>query len=302
MFAREGGEPAVFRRILVICVFGAFLAVGAPPAQAHGHHGHHHRGFLFTGTDTEEFHGALNGPDRLGRFRTDGPNVVGGRLITTSYPINGMADAGGFLYSGTPRSSTIRKISYSGALLGSVVAGFAPSCCSEDMIVAGRSLYHAHYPAAIEKLDATTGVVIQTYAQSSVVGMTFVTRRDEDEDDDDGHQGDRHHHSTTGRTWSHHRHHDHGREIWISKWGPKQVGTWDPHTNTFTPRFTTPNLAGGLAWDGENKVLWVGMAGGMVVPYRLSGTPYNAGFQPFGPIGDTVDGLEFVDRIHGHHH
>ena len=291
----------MFRRILVICVFGAFLAVGAPPAGANGHHGHHHRGFLFTGTDTEEFGGAVNGPDRLGRFRTDGSNVVGGGLLTTSYPINGMADAGGFLYSGDPYSNTIRKISYSGALLGSVVAGFAPGCCSEDMIVAGRVLYHAHYSGAIEKLDAATGTLLQTYAQSTVVGMTFVTRHHEDEHGD-GHHGDRHHRSTAGRTWSHHRHHDHGREIWISKWGPKQVGTWDPTSNTFTPRFTVPNLAGGLAWDGESKVLWVGMEGGMVVPYRLDGTTYNAGFQPFGPIDDTVDGLEFVPAGHRHHH
>lgn len=293
------------RRILVICAFGAFLVVGAPPALAdgghHGHHGHH-RGFLFTGTDTEEFHGARNGPDRLGRFRTDGPNVVGGGLLTTSFPINGMADAGGFLYSGDPYSNTIRKISYNGTLLGSVVAGFAPSCCSEDMIAAGRVLYHAHYPAAIEKLDATTGALLQTYPQRLVVGMTFVTRHDEDDDDDGDHQGDRHHHSTAGRSSFHHGHHDHGREIWISKWTPKQVGTWDPTTNTFTPRFTVPNLAGGLAWDGESKVLWIGMEGGMVVPYRLDGTPYNAGFQPFGPIDDTVDGLEFVRVGHHHHH
>ena len=75
-------------------------------------------------------------------------------------------------------------------------------------------------------------------------------------------------------------------------------------TNTFTPRFTTPQNAGGLAWDPGKKVLWVGLGGGLVVPYHLNGTPYNAGFRPFGPIADTIDGLEFVRKIHHHgkHH
>ncbi|HMB18277.1 MAG TPA: hypothetical protein VKO41_03095 [Gaiellaceae bacterium] len=39
---------------------------------------------------------------------------------------------------------------------------------------------------------------------------------------------------------------------------------------------------------------------GLVVPYRLNGTPYNSGFQPFGPIDDTIDGLEFVRKIRHH--
>jgi hypothetical protein len=47
-------------------------------------------------------------------------------------------------------------------------------------------------------------------------------------------------------------------------------------------------------------VLWVGQRGGLVVPYRLNGTPYNSGFQPFGPIDDTIDGLEFVRKIRHH--
>jgi hypothetical protein len=65
-----------------------------------------------------------------------------------------------------------------------------------------------------------------------------------------------------------------------------------------------PQNAGGLAWDPGKKVLWVGLGGGLVVPYLLNGTPYNAGFRPFGPITDTIDGLEFVRKIHHHgkHH
>jgi hypothetical protein len=121
------------------------------------------------------------------------------------------------------------------------------------------------------------------------VGITLVNDDDED-DDDQGKSVVRL--DWSGPAWSHH----HDRQIWITKWIPRQVGTWDPATNTFTPRFTTPNRAGGLAWDSAKKVLWVGLLGGTVVPYRLNGTPYNAGFQPFGPIGDTIDGLEFVRK------
>jgi hypothetical protein len=104
--------------------------------------------------------------------------------------------------------------------------------------------------------------------------------------------------------WANHGHGDDEDEsqIWITKWGGRQVGTWDPATNTFTPRFTTPADAGGLAWDSKSRVLWVGLQGGTVVPYHLNGTPYNAGFQPFGPLGgETVDGLEVVKQIHKHH-
>jgi hypothetical protein len=272
----------LIRKILVICLFGSFLVLGASPAQTHG--GRH--GFLFVATDTEEFGGAPNGPDRFIRFRTRGPNVVDSTTITTSYPINGMGDARGFLYSGDPNSNVIRRISYDGRLLGSIVAAYPATCCSEDMILKGRSLYHAHWPSVIEKINPRTGAVVQTYAQPDVVGMTFVT---EDDDDDDRRK-------RFGRFSS--SHHDNDRQIWITKWNGRQVGTWEPATNTFTPRFTTPANAGGLAWDSGRNVLWVGLSGGRLVPYRLNGTPYNPGFQPFGAIGDTIDGLEFVRNIH----
>jgi hypothetical protein len=285
------------RRILVICLGGAFLALGVPSALAHGGHGGHHGRFLFVGTDTEEFHGAPNGPDRLGRFQTRGPNVTGSTIITTNYPINGMTDAYGFLYSGDPNSNVIRRISYNGNLLGSTVAAFPATCCSEDMVLLGRFLYHVHYPSSIEKLNPTTGALVQTYAQPGVVGITLVNDDHENDDDDHGKSVVRLDWSGNP-AWSHH----HDREIWITKWIPQQVGIWDPATNTFTPRFTTPNRAGGLAWDSAKKVLWVGLRGGTVVPYRLDGTPYNAGFQPFGSIDDTIDGLEFVRKGHDHHH
>jgi hypothetical protein len=280
----------LLRRFLVTCLLGFLLILTAPLALASDRK----RGFLFVGTDTEEFRGAPLGPDRLGRFQTRGPNVVGGTIITTNYPINGMADARGFLYSGDPLSNVIRKISYDGRLLRSTVAAFPPTCCSEDMILAGRFLYHAHHPATIEKINPRTGALIQTYAQPDVVGMTFVTEADDDDDDDGEARGRLA--SSGGLAWSHRRKDD--RQIWITKWSARQVGTWDPATNTFTARFTTPDRAGGLAWDPEREVLWVGLRGGRVAPYRLNGTPYNAGFLPFGATSDTIDGLEFVRQIH----
>jgi hypothetical protein len=36
--------------------------------------------------------------------------------------------------------------------------------------------------------------------------------------------------------------------------GGQQVGIWDPATNTFTPVFTTPDLAGGVAWDSSSEL------------------------------------------------
>jgi hypothetical protein len=254
-----------------MCAFTAiFAALSASAAQANTHP----LGALFAGTDEEEFDGAVNGPDHLGRFRTNGPDVVRGKILSTPYPINGMGNGKGFLYAGDPFSNTIRKISYNGSLLGTFVGGFTASCCSEDMIRVGKYIYHAHYPSAIEKLNRRTGALVQTYAQSDVVGMAMVT-------------GGAASSKVLKRAYS-------SGQIWITHWGAGQVGTWDPATNTFTPQFSTPAVAGGLAWDAGNSVLWVGLGGGSVIPYHLDGTPYNAGFQPFGPIGDTVDGLEFI--------
>lgn len=298
------------RRFVVICLFCGFLMAAAAPgqSQANGGHGGKRGGFLFTGTDSEEFGGAVSA-DRLGRFRTRGPNVVAGGIIATAFPINGMTDAHGFLYSGAPRSNVIRRITYDGSLLGSTVAAIPTTCCSEDMILDGRFLYHAHYPSTIEKINAATGALVQTYAQPNVVGMTFVTADDDDDDhgDDDHHGGKKfaRFDLTKGVVLFDHGDDD-DRQIWITKWSARQVGTWDPATNAFTPRFSTPQNAGGLAWDSGKKVLWVGLGGGRVVPYRLNGMPYNAGFFPFGPLAgsDTIDGLEFVRKIqhHGKHH
>lgn len=63
--------------------------------------------------------------------------------------------------------------------------------------------------------------------------------------------------------------------------------------------FTTPQLAGALAYDPDSGILWVGQLGGQVVPYTLGGVALNAGFNPIIPLNlgvtiATVDGLTFL--------
>lgn len=222
-------------------------------------------GVLFAGTDEEDFAEGL--PDRLGRFTTVGPTVTGGAVIPLDYFLNGMANGPGFLYAGDALSNTLRTIDYDGTLLTSIAAGFPTGCCNEEMLADGALLFHAHWlPAGgfIQLVDPATGAVLQTFPQDEVVGMTRVNG-----------------------------------EIWISKWTPRQVGPWDPATNTFTPVFSTSTQnvdanAGALAFDPVDGVLWVGVQGGRVYPYDLAGNLLGAGFQPFGAISNTIDGLVLV--------
>ena len=223
-------------------------------------------GTLFIGTDTEEFQGV--GTSYLIKATVNGANFVSQNNIVLSYPLNGIGDGPGFLYSGDPSSNTLRTIDYNGNLLTSVSAGFANNCCNEEMQFAGGKLYHAHWSDNIQQIDPVTGAVIQTFAQDSVVGMALV-----------------------------------GGTIWITNWGAQEVGTWDPTTNVFVPVFTTPQLAGALAYDPDSGILWVGQLGGQVVPYTLGGVALNGGFNPIAALNlgvaiDTVDGLTFRDLDH----
>jgi len=221
-------------------------------------------GVLFAGTDDKTFNNLL--PDQLGRFTINGTNTTGGVILSVPYHINGMAQgAGKFLYAGDPNSNTLRSIDFNGNLLSSVTGTFPASCCNEDMAFDGNVLWHANWSLEIEQLNPATGAVITAYAQPDVVGITFV-----------------------------------GNTIWITHWAGQQVGTWDPATNTFTAKFSTaPANAGGLAYDPVNGILWVGLAGGSVVPYNpVTGLAMGPGFSPFGNTGfDTVDGLEFVSQV-----
>src|SRR6185436_3792425 len=83
-------------------------------------------------------------------------------------------------------------------------------------------------------------------------------------------------------------------QVWISKWASRSVGSWNPITNIYTPVFSTPANAGAIAYDADNAILWVGMQGGLVVPYTLTGIALNGGFLPFGPMRYTIDGLTFL--------
>jgi hypothetical protein len=224
------------------------------------------KGILFAGTDNEDF--AFNPvlPDRLGRFTTDGATVTGGGIIDVDFFINGMGSGGTFLFTGHPNSKKLLRTDLNGNLLGEVPAGnrTASGCCYEDMIYDGKYLYHAHYSDRIDKIDPITGNLVESYPQTDVVGLTF------------GPDG----------------------SIWISKWSGRQVGIWDPGTNEFTEKFTTGTNAGGLAYDSLNRILWVGVQRGWVTAYDLSGeSPVQiegSAFQPFGPINETIDGLEFI--------
>jgi len=228
-------------------------------------------GTLFFGTDAEEFNGVT--PDRLGKAPTIGAVMGPVSIIPLHYPLNGIVNGGGFLYAGDPGvfagvpvPGMLRTIDYNGNLLTAIPAGLPSGCCNEEMLVAMGSevvgtgtLFHAHYPTNIQLINPATGAVVISYPQNDVIGMARV-----------------------------------GSDIWISKWGPRLVGKWNPATNTFTPVFSTLTNAGGLAYDAGSGVLWVGRQGGSVGPHNLTGALLGPEVQPFGPIDDTIDGLELV--------
>ncbi|MGB7976036.1 MAG: PEP-CTERM sorting domain-containing protein [Roseiarcus sp.] len=219
-------------------------------------------GTLFIGTDENTFNGVL--PDQLGVATVSGASLVSETNHATTFHINGMTDVSGqnFLYAGDPFSDLINKVSYTGALISSTpITGMGTSCCNEDMIWTGTQLYHAQFDNGVQLIDVTTGTILSTESQPDVVGMAFAKG-----------------------------------QIWITHWAGREVGIWDPTTNVFTPEFSTPSNAGGLAYDPVSGTMWVGQAGGTVVPYTLSGLALNAGFQPFGATSssDTIDGLAFL--------
>lgn len=219
-------------------------------------------GVLFIGTDTEEFQGV--GASYMMVATVSGANFISQNNIRLDFPLNGLGDGPGFLYSGDPNTNTLRTITYGGALLTSVTGGFPDTCCNEEMQFAGGNLYHTHWSDMIQQIDPVTGAIIQSFDQPDVVGMALV-----------------------------------GSQQWITHWGAHQVGKWDPATNVFTPVFNTPDNAGALAYDPTSDILWVGQLGGMVVPYDLTGAQLGPGFNAVAPLNleatiDTVDGLTFL--------
>ncbi len=251
----------------------AFLS--APTAMA---------GTIFIGADVEDFGqplGATTCPgaslcDRLGKADVTGAVHNSTLIIRTNYLVNGLADAGGVLLVGTPRANALNTIDFDGNLIGTVAAPGIPNsgCCNEEMLFVPQAggadkLYHAHFSDVIREIDPVTGVQIgAVFPQTDVVGMALVNG-----------------------------------EIWISKWGGRRVGIWDPSTNIFAEesQFNTDLFGlgntGALAFDPTNQILWVGSQGGFVTPFDLAGNKLNSGFQPFGGITQTIDGLTFLGEV-----
>ena len=237
----------------------AILAIMAPLALGQAARAD---GTLFIGSDEGTFSGTVSD---FGRYTTSGATVTGGVNIPVSYDLNGLGEGNGFLYAGNPDDNTLNKIDYSGNILSTVTAGVPIGQFNEDYAGNGTDLYHAFFgnstSGEIDHLDLTTGALLDSHQLPfGAVGITFV-----------------------------------GSTLWITNWSTHEVGTFDLATDAFTPVFTTPNDAGALAYDPTSGVLWVGQDnGGFVLPCSTTGTSLGAGFQPFGDIADTIDGLAFV--------
>ena len=224
-------------------------------------------GILIAARDTEDF--ANTGTDQIAKTSTAGAVAGGTALINTSYQVNGIGDkGGGVLYAGSAVQNNFLTIDYNGNLLSSgTSAGYKTTCCNEDIAYdpLTNTVYRGSYDTSIVAVDGTTGALLATYAQTDVVGMAHVNG-----------------------------------QIWISKWSGKEVGTWDPLTNIYTTMFSTNSggtanrNAGGLAYDVDDQILWIGFQGGLVTPWSLTGTSLGAGYKPFGDMTQTIDGLVFL--------
>jgi hypothetical protein len=220
-------------------------------------------GKLYVGSDHAQFNSL---PGGYVIAITVGANVNSFTGIGTTAQVNGLGDPlTGILYAGEPDNNNFYHLNPSnGAVLTSGTGGMPNFCCNEDYAFNGTALYHVHWDSTfseVMQLDPNTGAVLASNTLSfGAVGITFVG----------------------------------GSHLWITDWAGQTVGRYDFATNTYTPVFSTPNLAGGLAFDDISKVLWVGQGGGAVLPYDLAGDSLGAGFFPIGPIADTIDGLGFV--------
>jgi hypothetical protein len=248
---------AISRRLVGLSVLAFGLSVGAADAS----------GILLAARDTEDFSGSL--PDALAQTTTTGALAGLTTLISTTYQVNGIGDGGGFLFAGSAVNDDFLKIGYDGSFISATTTGtgYRNFCCNEDIAYdpATNTVYRALYSDRIVAVSPTDGSLITSYLQPDAVGMAYVNG-----------------------------------ELWISKWNGREVGTWDPATNTYTKKFDTDGAggingnAGGLAFDPFDNILWIGFSGGVVAPWSLTGTLLNGGFQPFGAMSETVDGLVFL--------
>lgn len=222
-------------------------------------------GVLIAGRDTEDFAATL--PDQLAKTTTTGATAGATTLINTNYQVNGIGDGGGFLFAGSAVQDNFLTIDYDGNLLTSgTSAGYKTTCCNEDIAYdpLTNTVYRGLFSDSIVAVS-TTGALIATFPQTDVVGMAHVNG-----------------------------------QIWISKWSGREVGTWDPLTNTYLKLFDTDGVGGingntgGLAFDPFDQILWIGFQGGIVTPWSVTGTKLNDGYLPFGAMSETIDGLVFL--------
>lgn len=251
---------AIGKRLVGLSILVLSLSTGATYAA----------GVLIAARDTEDFANsvALGGIDQIAKTTTIGATAGATTLIDTRFQVNGIGDGGGFLYAGSAVQNNFLTIDYNGNLLTSgTSAGYKTTCCNEDIAYDPLTniVYRGSYSTAIVAVDGTTGALINTYAQADVVGMAQVNGT-----------------------------------IWISRWGNRDVGTWDPLTNIYTKVFDTDGVgglalnAGGLAYDPFDNILWVGFQQGIVAPWSLTGTRLGDGYKPFGTMNETIDGLVFL--------
>ena len=232
-------------------------------------------GLLFTGADIEEFMGLTT--DRIGRFNTSGPNVLGGGVIVSPTFVNGMTIMGDELVTGTVGTAfttaadgqTIRFRDLNGVEQSSVVSpALRTDAFNEDWAFHDGFLWRSHFDSSdlgdIRQLDPNNlgGPPVAVFdLEFGAVGAT----------------------SAAG-------------DLWITDWFGQTVGTFDTGLGIYTAIFSTSGLgnAGGLAYDRLGGVLWVGTSGGQVTPFSLAGVQLGPSFLPFGDIGpDTIDGLAF---------
>lgn len=256
-----------------LCLAAVLLFAGTSLAQA---------GTLFVATDNEDFAGGLPclndagepGVDRLAVVTTDGPLVTNVEVICTTFLINGMADADGKLLAGTPRANPLNTVGFDGSLISSIAAPGIPDggCCNEEMLfvpqpVGADRFFHAHWSDVIREIDPVSGAQIgPAFPQTQIVGMALINE-----------------------------------EIWTTKWSPRQVGIWDPDTNTFNHQVQFDGKVNGnygaLAWDPVEEVLWLGTTGGFITPFDLAGVQLGPAEQPLGAFGDTIDGMTFLGEV-----
>jgi hypothetical protein len=240
-------------------------------------------GTLFIAADVEDFEfgdGVTTCPegpcDKIGRADVSGAVHNFTDILPTEFLVNGMADAGGVLLTGTPQANALNTVDFDGNLVSTIAAPGIPNgpCCNEELLfvpqeVGPDKVYHAHFSDVIREIDPSTGEELDVFEQTDVVGMALVNG-----------------------------------QIWISKWGPRQIGIWDPGDNSFTVQIDNAALndlgnTGALAFDPFEQVLWVGSVGGQVTPFDLDGNQLGEGFLPFGPFDETIDGLTFLGEVTG---